>query len=277
MKFLCPILLILVSCAHQRKLGEIRQESSDTFKEESFLRYSEGRLEKRFSDTKNPVIYCHQGEYELGFNKLREQYSERNESELYWNDLGICHFLKKDLIKAQHYFERAYSIKKAAPILNNLGVLAMKRQFFSQALQYFKLAQKESEVLTSGFNQAQLFIQFRLYTKARTILLSLHQKNKNDVDILISLSSIELFNKKPEKALKYLNSVSGDYREREDFRLNKALALTLLGKFKEASDFLNQQAFYRFRDIKKRAQKLVKYLNRKLKEQEELANKVAKK
>ncbi|MCF8058372.1 MAG: tetratricopeptide repeat protein [Bacteriovoracaceae bacterium] len=271
-------LLFFCSCATKHLTSKVSDPLTDSFREESFLRYTEDRLKTLENTPYQALAKCHGGDTTEGLNQLQKKMKENKKDPEYWNQVGMCYFLNEDYTKAEYFYELSLSqVKKRsfAPALNNLGVLKLKLRHYEDALNYFKNAASASGAhKVPLFNQAQVYLQFNLLDQAAPILEDLSKTSKNDPDLLFSLGSVYLLKGQMKRALHTYNQIPDSYKNREDVTLVRAISLYEQGLYYEAKEALEAKNFIDYVPLKRSAQKLTKLLEEKIKaiEAKEAAN-----
>jgi len=280
----------LVGCATGHLTSKVQEERRDTFREESFLRYTEDRLDKLENTPYQALAKCHNDNVNDGLKELQKQTHEKKKDPEFWNQIGMCYFLADHLVKAEYYFQFSLDLddkKKYAPALNNLGTIKLKQGHYEMALDYFKKAAEykkgRKNLKVPLFNQAQVYLQFNLLRNAQSILEALNHENGEDPDILLGLGSVYLLQGKTALSLKTLQSISPSYQGREDVTLVRALGLYEEHKIYEVYELLKEFNFTRYVPMKRSAQKLKELVSievkkiedaKKLKEQQEKEEKI---
>ena len=94
----------------------------------------------------------------------REVFLRKNQSN-YWNQVGICHFLKGNYNKAVFYFDmslRKAGKKSSVETLNNLGVVHLHSKRYRRAHFFFKKAVGvNSKDFIANLNLAHLYMKFQ--------------------------------------------------------------------------------------------------------------------
>ncbi len=253
----------LTSCATNTLTSKVADEKRDTFREESFLRYTEDRLDKLEKTPYSALAKCHNQEVNEGLKELQKQTHEKKKDPEFWNQIGMCYFLADHMVKAEYYFQFSLDIdkkKRYAPAYNNLGTIKLKQGHYEMALDYFKKASEfkkgEKNLKVPLFNQAQVYLQFNLLPKAQKILEALNHENRQDPDILLSLGSVYLLQGQTQRSLKMLKDIPERYQNREDVTLIRALGLYEEKKIYEVYELLKEYDFTHYVPMKKSAQKL---------------------
>ena len=264
------ITLLFASCATKHLTSKVSDPLGDSFREESFLRYTEARLQKLENTPYKALAKCHGGDTEVGLKLLQNTMSENKRNPEYWNQVGMCYFLMEDFAKAEYFYELSLNqVKKRsfAPALNNLGVLKLRLRHYEEALNYFKDAARASGAhKVPLFNQAQVYLQFNLLDQAEPILEKLSKNSKNDPDLLFSLGSVYLLKGQMKRALDTYNRIPASYKNREDVTLVTAIGLYEQGLFYQAKEILKAKNFIDYVPLKRSARKLTQLVEEKIKE-----------
>lgn len=273
-------LLFFTSCATKTLTSKVGDEKLDSFREESFLRYTEDRLKGLESTPYQALAKCYAGDIQEGLDILQAEMKTKKKSPEYWNQVGMCYFLKDNFTKAEYFFELSLAQARRvhfAPALNNLGVLKLKLRHYEDALTYFKKAAGRKEAhKVPLFNQAQVYLQFNLLDQAAPILedLARSKNNNNDPDLTFSLGSVYLLKGQTKKAFEIFNSIPEKYKNREDVTLVRAISLYEQGKFYEAREVLEGINFLNYVPLKRSAKKLALLVAEKIKAIEAAQNEV---
>lgn len=268
----------LFSCATSTLTSKVADENRDTFREESFLRYTEARLDKLEKTPYSALAKCHNDDINEGLKDLQKQTHKRKKEPEFWNQIGMCYFLANHMVKAEYYFQFALDLdrkKRYAPALNNLGTIKLKQGHYELALDYFKKAAQykkgQKNLKVPLFNQAQVYLQFNLLPNAQKILEALNHENRHDPDILLSLGSVYLLQGQTQRSLKILKDIPERYQNREDVTLIRALDMYEEKKIYEVYDLLKEYDFTHYVPLKKSAQKLKKLVTVEVKKLEDAA------
>jgi tetratricopeptide (TPR) repeat protein len=266
-------LLLFTSCATKTLVSKVSDAKLDTFREESFLRYTEERLKGLEKTPYQALAKCYSGNIQEGLDLLRDQMKEQKKKPEYWNQVGMCYFLKDNFTKAEYFFDLSLAQAPGGrfePAINNLGVLKLKLRHYEEALNFFKKASGKREThKVPLFNQAQVYLQFNLLDQAAPILERLASINDksgvHDPDLTFSLGSVYLLKGQIEKAFAIFNSIPDKYKNREDVTLVRAISLYEQGKYYEAKEVLENKNFLEYVPLKKSAQKLALLVQEKIK------------
>jgi len=272
--FLFVIALIFTSCATKNLGHKISSAKNDTFKEETFLRYTGDRFNK--DSQKKPlskeIFDCYQKNYSKAFTSLKKKLGSGKEGAHYWNTYGVCYYLKNDFIKADYFFNLALtsSNNRFLPAFNNLGLSALKRGDKEAALSYFKTINAKSNFLVPKYNLAQIYLQFGNTTLALKELEALKKQNSDDPDINMSLGITYLVAQKPEKAKHYLNPLFKNKKySSKDIIFYQALLHFEQKEWLKAKEILKREHFTKTIALKRFAKKMLVITNQKLKEREQ--------
>lgn len=267
-------ILLFTSCATKFLTSKVSDPQKDSFKKESFLRYSSDRLEKLEGTAFKGLSLCYQGKISEGKETLLHELKQRKNDPAYWNELGMCAFLEENYGKADFYFD--LSLEKAPkghypPALNNKGILKLRLRHYESALAYFKKSVgKKREHLVPLFNMAQVYLQFNLLEQAGPIMEEIYQRNQKenvnkDPDLLFSLGSVYLLKGQTKKAMEFFGQIPSDYQNREDVTLVTAISLYEEKKFYEAKEILEGQNFIHYVPLKRSAKKLSELIENEIK------------
>jgi len=266
----------LFSCATTTLTSKVADEKRDTFRQESFLRYTESRLDKLENTPYSALAKCHSDDINEGLKDLQKQTHQKKKDPEFWNQIGMCYFLGNKLIKAEYYFQFSLDLnkkKRYAPALNNLGTIKLKQGHYDLALDYFKKAAQykkgQKNLKVPLFNEAQVYLQFNLLPNAQKILEALNNENHHDPDILLSLGSVYLLQGQTQRSLKVLKDIPNRYQNREDVTLIRALGLYQENKIYQVYELLKEYDFTHYLPMKRSAQKLKKLVTMKVKKIED--------
>ena len=250
--------LLLSGCATQHLSNKTTDAGSDLFSEESFLRYSEDRLSNLKNGTFSSVGKCHNNQISEGLLELRNNLEKNKKDPKYWNQIGMCYFLKKHFPKAEYFFNKSLGLnKRYSPAINNLGVIRLKQRQYDTALQLFKKAQgKRAQNISALFNQVQIYLLFNQPELALGILNKLHSINPKDIEIQVNLAMTYLLMGKTKKSNQLFSNIPNQFLRREDIALGKALTLYLEKDFYQAKETLDKMGFTTILAIKKSGQRL---------------------
>ena len=268
-------LIGLSGCATTRLNSELSEEKQDSFREESFLRYTKSRLGKLENTPYAALSKCHSDDVNQGLKDLQKMTHDKKKDPEFWNQIGMCYFLADHLVKAEYFFQFSIDLNpknRYAPALNNLGTIKLKQGHYDMALDYFKKAAEfkkgQTNLKVPLFNQAQVYLQFNLLENALTIFEALDRQNSGDPDIMMGLASVNLLEGKTGQALDILHQIPQEYRDREDITLIKALALYETGKIDEVYELLKEYNFTQYVPMKKSAQMLKKLVTAQVRKRE---------
>lgn len=217
----------------------------NSLSKETLARLPEAKLED-VRDGKKDILAkgtsaCYMGEYDRAMGIFDSLYSKYKNHPGYWNQLGSCYYLKGETKKALLYYNKSRGLKKNyAPPINNLGVIYAKDGKYQKALAAFELAVKSNHYsLTPLFNRATINLKFGFLKSACQTFFRIHQKNRDDIDVLNALGTCRLLEGKYKDANKYFSSIDDDYLVRPDISLNYSLSLKLSGDVEKARDVFN--------------------------------------
>ncbi len=237
-------LLLITSCASNIPKPVIEESSLDSLRAESLNRMSLQALESTNKNHKKLAL-CHKKEYNKASELFKESLDKNQKNPHYWNQLGVCYFLKGEYSKSQMYLGisegLAKSKKMKAIVLNNQGLIQLKLANYPEARELFsKSTELNSRALTPKFNLAMLYSKFGLLGKAHKLLFQLRKENKIDPDINYQIAHIYLLNKKFTLAKKYFEMIPDKYLKRDDVLTNYATTLYYLGDYQKAQKLLGE-------------------------------------
>ncbi|WP_127715859.1 lipopolysaccharide assembly protein LapB [Halobacteriovorax sp. HLS] len=282
MKFICvlAILSIMTSCGSHR-INNSQKSKSDTFSDETFMRYGHARLDKldKLNPLESALANCYKGKFNSGLSSLKKSLNANRSNSKYWLYLGNCYNLYGSTHKANYYYDFALSGPKEvqAAILNNRALLAMKGLNYNEANELLQKAIKLAPgVKVPKYNLAQLYIKFN-HTQSARDLLREYQSSSTDKDVIFSMMSIELIEGNLKEAKKWEEKFSNNDLRREDISLYRSLLYFEMKEFKKAKDALGLQRPTIIEEIKAASIELQDRINSELKRiQEELDSKDAK-
>lgn len=261
--------ILISSCATKTLTSKVKDPTKDSFREESFLRYTEERLSQLKDTPYEALGKCHAGDIKKGLNLLQKKMKGLKKNPEYWNQVGMCYFLDENYTKAEYFFDLSLAqVRRGnfAPAINNLGVLKLKQRHYEEALNLFKKATgKRERHQVPLFNQAQVYLQFNLLDQARPILEKMAKHSKDDPDVLFSLGSVYLLKGETKKAVSIFGQIPDRYKNREDVTLVTAIGLYEQGKYYEAKEVLESQNFIDYVPLKRSAKKLALLVDQKIK------------
>ena len=179
---------------------------------------------------------CLDSKFEEAFKKADDVYLKNKNSAFYWNQIGICYYLKSDFSKAILFYNKARDLdsKLDAPV-NNLGVVYQKQNRSQKALAaYKKASEMNTTSLQSVYNMAQLYLHFGAIGKALPIYEALLKKFPQDLEYNSAVASAHLQRGDFNSALTIYNSLAKEIFTTPQFGLNYAVALKFAGKTEEA-------------------------------------------
>jgi tetratricopeptide (TPR) repeat protein len=276
-------LSLLTSCAGPSFNNTIQNDQYDLLAEESFMRYNSNRLAAIDSSKRDfisqALIACHQDKMMKGEGLLEEKMHQNKTNPFYWNALGTCYSLSKDFTKAIFYYDLGLEATRAsnkdfndpqrklaeAVISNNLGLIHLTFKRYNEAYDAFKKANTiVPNYFTPEFNMAQLYIEFNETNKALDILKKLEAKNKEDIDLLYSLSLVNFKQKDMDKSFQYITRIHRDYLNRADIVGLYAYNLMKKNRLVEAKVILEKRLYAP--EYNKRNEMILDEVNKMIKE-----------
>jgi tetratricopeptide (TPR) repeat protein len=226
---------------------KIKEPLKDSLREESLERQNKDRLSPFLGEnsSKRNLSFCHLNLINKGLKGLRRSFNQRKGEASYWNDMGVCFYLKGDYSKAYYYFnvslEKTKNEKIKSLPYNNLGLLYLLWKKYSKAIESFEKASLlNPEAKVPRYNMAQTFLTLGYSKKALNILGKISGTFEDD-DFYISKGYAYLIQKKFQKALLELNKVSSAKEKRHDVGLYKAYSYLHLGQLDTALKFLEER------------------------------------
>jgi len=283
------IVTSLVSgCAGTRFSNQIQSDKLDLLSEESFMRYNTNRLANLENSKKGfitqALIACHQNKFVKGLSILEDKMHESKTNPFYWNALGTCYSLSKELTKSVFFYElgleAARSNNKDLPdsqkkiaeavLINNLGLIHLTYKRYDEAYDAFKKSNLLApNFFTPEFNLAQLYLEFNENNKALDLLKKLESKNNEDIDLLYSLSLAYFRKNDLESSYTYINKIHKDYLNRADIVGLYAYNLMKKNRLPEAKAILEKRLYAS--EYNQRNELILDEVNQKIKEIPELA------
>ena len=229
-------------------IGELVQ---DALSDESLQKIQNGSLDPKDSLSK-VVLLCYQGKFSEASKFSAQIYDKYKTNPAYWNQIGTCYYLQRNLKKAKIFYRRASHLdKKFIPSINNLGVVYLleskdrkAQAAFEQALLINRTAK------TPKYNLANLYIRYGLLDKAKQYLKSLNRSiNIRDKDIYLSLAYTELYGGNAQEAINYLSKINNDVLKTKKgamalyfaYKLAKSDKANSVGDFINASDLSSRE------------------------------------
>lgn len=231
------ILALLTSCASHQKIFIIENEHFDALRHESLYRYDQKRLSRLSPDS--ALTLCHQNKFELAQKIAIQQLDQRKNDPIYWTELGTCYYLQKEEAKAKFYYQMALGLTTTkelkSSIINNLGLIYLRRAKYDEAKEHFQQASKlYPESLTPRYNLAQVYLYFGHYQNAEKHLMQLYRFNPKDIDLLYLLGHASLMKYQYQKAQSYFNKIPAEYLKRQDMANSIAMLYIKLGQYRKA-------------------------------------------
>ena len=236
------LILLITSCASNKKHYTIKESSFDSLRSESLYRYSEERLKQM--PVTDELTMCHKGEIDKALEKFETQLDKRSKDPLYWSSIGTCYYLKEEFPKAKFYYQLSLGLTKKkeiqASIYNNMGLIFLKVKKYHEAQEHFiKALDLTPNSITPLFNMTQVYIGHRHYKKAQKNLTKLLKKAPNDIDFHYWQAHLYMMTGKYQKAKKEFAKIPVTYLQRQDIANNYAMLLYLMGDYKLSAQVLN--------------------------------------
>lgn len=240
MKFLSLILLfILVSCGHHNRQGQFLSKSADdSLSRESLSRYDKARLEQL---KPQPIMMayqkCYRGDIHGGLKDLQIQLESNRENPSYWNKVGSCYFLNKELNKSLIYFQYAQNKSKGqlASVMNNIAMVYMYKGMDDDAKTALEeVRNRFPSFSTARFNLAHLYLKFGLLDKAINEFRVLYKKSNTDPEVLSGLAVSYYLKGSKKIALTYFKRIPESYYSRQDIGSFYSLLLKDMGNIEQA-------------------------------------------
>lgn len=269
MKTLLSIVLsLLVSCG-SNKISNIQSNNSDTFSDETFMRFGHTRLENTSTEDElqNALVNCYRGNFSKGLGQLKRNLNKNRDNSKYWLYLGNCYGLYGNIQKSNYYYDFALAGSKRikSAVLNNRSLIAMKAHNYNEATTLLLKAIKLSpEVKITKYNLAQLYIKFNHTEKARKLLLP-YINSSTDTDLIFSMMAIELIENNLEKSKKWQEKFKTNDLKREDISLYRALLYFELKDYRNAKMALGMQRPTIIKEIQRASRELDYKINTELK------------
>ena len=211
------------------------------FYQESMDRAPVGQL-GYFNSSEDPLeralSFCYRKKFPEANRILKKLYYHYEKNASYWNQVGTCEALRGNLKAALIFYNKSKDLRSDyAPPINNQGVLYQMEGKDQKALEAYKRASKISPFSHIPlFNQARLYAKYGFIKKAKKILNSFYQKNKDDEEVLSLMGYIHLIEGDYKAAVHFYSRM--DEVGSLDFGagLNLALSYYLVGNKDEAID-----------------------------------------
>lgn len=206
---------------------------NDALSDESLAKVDLGDLKNINDPLTKMVALCYEGQAGAAKQVADKLYGKYKKNPAYWNQVGTCFYLQRNIKKAKIFYRRAYKLDaKYVPAINNLGVVYMlegkerKAQVaFEQALVVNRTAK------TPKFNLVNLYVKYGLFTKAKAYINHLLKSgNRFDKDVLLAKAYVHIYENNPSEALVTLGKVEKKYLE------NKRFAMALYFTYKKLND-----------------------------------------
>lgn len=261
-------LLFISSCAQMRLERSVSERDLQANNKESFKRFSQARLSERIEQDKDnlAVLNCHLGKFDLGIESLRGKIKDNQNSSAIWNQLGICHYLKKEYTKSLFYLKTglgsASKNSDLSAIRNNMGLSYLKVGNLLSAKENFeKAVELNPKAQTPRFNLVQLYLSKMMLTKAYRYANELARDYPEDIDYNYTIAQIHLLREEPKKALYYLAKVPKAYMKRDHIMYALALSHYLNKDFEKSNRTLTELSAAH-PEVKSKAQILGQVLTR---------------
>jgi tetratricopeptide (TPR) repeat protein len=217
----------------------------DVLSKESLARASTPRLES-VARKDQPIgqanSLCHQNQFDQAKTILRKNFLKYHKHPSYWNQVGVCYFLKGEQRKALLFFNKARELdSKYSPAINNLAVLYLQRGEDAKALEaLLSVSKMDRKAKTPKFNLAQLYLRYGFFDQAFPLLTSLNRSGEKDVDVINGLATYHLSKGNPARALELFAAIPAIYSSKPYIALNYVLALILSNKKEEARELIRR-------------------------------------
>jgi tetratricopeptide (TPR) repeat protein len=212
---------------------------SNILGKETLYLYSSNERKKILNDLKDPISvagnYCYLKRFNRGLSLLDKVYPNYKTHSRFWNQMGICYFLKGEYRKADLYLHKSLDFNnKYVPALNNLGVLYNLRSFYQKSFETFNESSKMSSFsMTPILNKAQILLKFNLFPKACPIFKTLHREDSFNKYIGHGLGTCYLFQGDYRKAWSIYRDLKINIKEDEIPYVHYLVSLKLLGRYDE--------------------------------------------
>jgi len=264
------ILFFLFSCTTSRFQRKIQDPNMDAFKNESFQRWSDHRLNQLLI-SENKGVPCYQGRSKDVLEQLKKDYFQNNRSSDFWLIIGNCFFMDENWNKSEFFYRLALEESKVAEIksmaLNNLALIQFRYNLWEEGREYLiQSISLKKDFKVPRFNLSQLYLQFGLYDDVITLLENEEFGSIQDVDIFFTLGSAYFFKGEVVKAQTYFNKVAPEEFLREDMALTYALFLINIGNPIEAKKLMKRRKHSDIPEISFISKKIEKLISEVLKE-----------
>ncbi len=265
------ILSLLASCSSTRLERKISDASWDLLGDESFLRWSEVRLQKK-AGVGPKVISCYQGETQEALETYRLNYLEKQQRSDYWLHIGNCYFLNDQWAKAEFFYrlslENAKSNSEKALAFNNLAMIEFKFEQWEKGRDYLRQSILSSaQFRVPQFNLSQIYIQFGLFDKAIEVLSGPLFRDSKDVDVYFSLANAYLYKGDLARSGHFFELLPKEQFRREDIAASYALYLIKQNKIQAAKTIMDDRDRSHVIMVTEISQKIEKLIAFRLKEE----------
>ena len=213
--------------------------NSNALGKETLYLYRYNERTQILKDLKDPISlagnYCYLRKFNRGLGLLDKIYPSYKSQSRFWNQMGICYFLKGEYRKADLYLHKSLDLNnKYVPALNNLGVLYNLRSFYQKSYETFNESSKISSFsMTPILNKAQILLKFNLFSKACPIFKTLHREDSFNKYIGHGLGTCYLFQGDYRKAWSIYRDLKINIKEDEIPYVHYLVALKLLGRYED--------------------------------------------
>ncbi|PIK15398.1 tetratricopeptide repeat protein [Halobacteriovorax sp. JY17] len=258
-------IFLAVSCG-SHKINSHLQSKNDAFSEESFMRFGNTRLSKISEENflNKSLSKCYNGDFKSSLQDLQSNINKYREDKKYWLFIGICYQLYGNQLKANYFYDYALSGENLiqASIYNNKALVALKSSNFEDAHTLLEKSIKLSpNSKVPKYNLAQVYIKFNHLEKARTLIHPLVTSNPNDIDLILSMMTIEIAEGNFTKAYSWAKRFNDENLKREDISLYVALLYYELKRYEEAKAIIGGQRATIIEEIKSATNALSNKIN----------------
>lgn len=273
MRYLLPVLLVLVSCSSikDKKPSEAPVVKNEAFKkpralkngevpdyyqpqavginpalqDETLDRYTKEELSGLITSA-DPMmdisVRCSKGDFEGAFSAASKAFNQYQKVATYWNQIANCHLNQGNHRKALLFYNKALEVRpNYIPALNNIGVMYSRQGQDQKAQVAFESATKQSRFSkTPRYNLAKLYLTYGLVETALPIVQGLLEQSPQDLDLLNANASAYFLMSDYTKAMSFYQRIPQNFWASAEVGLNLSMTLKKLGKAKEASEVFSR-------------------------------------
>ena len=140
MIFIISLLILVASCSSTRVDRKIEDQSWDSLANESYLRWSDTRLQKN-ARPDHIVVRCYQGQVKEALDIYKKDFIANSKNSNYFLDIGNCYFIEENWSKAEFFYRMTLNESKIPQIkavaLNNLAMIYLQYENWDKAMELF--------------------------------------------------------------------------------------------------------------------------------------------